>query len=718
MVNADGSVNVIRRFDEMCGRIFMYECSLLMYTSPIEIDGITAVARIAKKNETAVAIEIFDISTTKDIAVFTVRHSASSTGPITQAYLNLFSRKSSDIPGVRLLLITADGDLHLYRNSLPKVFDETLSPIPIEAEWTREESLAEIVSAEFVELPEKKMWTQDVDELDEHGDEIYTVSPLVRYLRRVRKHTTELLQLVSNPTSLIQSLLSTMSSKSNVKSEIHLFRDDFGFRKLLLFLSKSGKLIAVESNSAKVVWSKWLGMGHRAVNNDRNDVDRATMKKLLQLRSAVVKYPPVIAAVVEEKSKNGAATIAYRLDALTGELLDFDGVGAGLAKFSTAITQINKMPFDEGVEKLHVYAFVDEDKKVYLYPDTAETQKQFAQAKGSLHFYQIKAKSSTAVTGFRLPLDNSTSGSLIDTWNFQLREGEKLVGAGQRPANDKVASLGRVLGNRSVLYKYLNPNLITIATSSGSTLNIYLLDSASGSILYSVQHHNTDTSTYPIQIVQADHWVVYIYWRNPGKGGKGTKGFVATVLELFESDVPDVRVESNTFSSFSTLRPSVLSQSYIFPHAVNSVGVTTTRNGISTRDLLFSVNSNQILAMPKRFLDPRRPIGTPSADDKEEMLIPYQPVLPDDPKMIISYTLEVLGTTTILTTPAILESTSMVLTYGLDLFFTRQTPSGSFDVLSEDFGKSSVFVAMVALFFGCLAGSKMLKRKKLYANWA
>lgn len=32
--------------------------------------------------------------------------------------------------------------------------------------------------------------------------------------------------------------------------------------------------------------------------------------------------------------------------------------------------------------------------------------------------------------------------------------------------------------------------------------------------------------------------------------------------------------------------------------------------------------------MDKRFLDPRRPLGTPTAEDKAEMLIPYAAELP------------------------------------------------------------------------------------------
>jgi len=49
---------------------------------------------------------------------------------------------------------------------------------------------------------------------------------------------------------------------------------------------------------------------------------------------------------------------------------------------------------------------------------------------------------------------------------------------------------------------------------------------------------------------------------------------------------------------------------------------------------------DQLLAVPRRMLDPRRP-DIPSARDKEEFLVPYQPVLFLDPKWTISHTYDV-----------------------------------------------------------------------------
>jgi len=60
----------------------------------------------------------------------------------------------------------------------------------------------------------------------------------------------------------------------------------------------------------------------------------------------------------------------------------------------------------------------------------------------------------------------------------------------------------------------------------------------------------------------------------------------AVVLELFESEEPDIRNSSKSWSSFSHHRPFVLSQSYVLPGNVHAVGVTSTRGGIATREIL------------------------------------------------------------------------------------------------------------------------------------
>lgn len=73
--------------------------------------------------------------------------------------------------------------------------------------------------------------------------------------------------------------------------------------------------------------------------------------------------------------------------------------------------------------------------------------------------------------------------------------------------------------------------------------------------------------------------------------------------------------------------------------------------------------------------------------------------------------------TNIKTSPALLESTSLVLGYGLDLFYTRVAPSGTFDVLSESFSKSQLLATISALAAALFVMRPLVRRKQLKQRW-
>lgn len=71
----------------------------------------------------------------------------------------------------------------------------------------------------------------------------------------------------------------------------------------------------------------------------------------------------------------------------------------------------------------------------------------------------------------------------------------------------------------------------------------------------------------------------------------------------------------------------------------------------------------------------------------------------------------------IVTAPALLESTSLVFAYGLDLFHTRIAPSGTFDVLSENFNKAQLVLTIIGLAGAIVVTKPMVQRKRLRERW-
>ena len=92
------------------------------------------------------------------------------------------------------------------------------------------------------------------------------------------------------------------------------------------------------------------------------------------------------------------------------------------------------------------------------------------------------------------------------------------------------------------------------------------------------------------------------------------------------------------------MHPHVIAQTYLFDHPISALSSTTTRHGITSRDLLVAT-PNQLISLPKRLLDPRRPVipknGKIKGEEKEEGLLAYDPVIPDERKWTISHVNEV-----------------------------------------------------------------------------
>jgi len=122
---------------------------------------------------------------------------------------------------------------------------------------------------------------------------------------------------------------------------------------------------------------------------------------------------------------------------------------------------------------------------------------------------------------------------------------------------------------------------------------------------------------------------------------------------------------SPELSSYSnkSLAATTIEQSYVFPRAITSIATTSTKYGISTKDIIgnavllqlatartnaepnYSVaNENgQIQSFPRLLLNPRRTKDKPTAEEQEEWLVQYDPVLPDDTYRVLSHNYHVRG---------------------------------------------------------------------------
>ncbi|EMD92899.1 hypothetical protein COCC4DRAFT_81669 [Bipolaris maydis ATCC 48331] len=324
-------------------------------------------------------------------------------------------------------------------------------------------------------------------------------------------------------------------------------------------------------------------------------------------------------------------------------------------------------------------------------------------------------------------LQNQPSSEPV--WSFCPAGEERIVNYVARPVKDPVASIGKVLGDRRVLYKYLNPNLVLVTTVVDSTrsASVYLLDSASGQLLHTVSHNGVDTSR-PIPATISENWFTYALTID-ADSGSASRGYQLVVSDLYESPLPDDRGPLGASSNSSTVQPSnaagdairpyVISQSYQVPAEISHMAVTQTKQGITSRELLITVPSiNSIIGIPRSVIDPRRPIGRdPTAQEQSEGLAKYAPLINFDPKWHLTHKYEVIGIKDIITSESGLESTSLVFAYGHDIFGTRVAPSFAFDVLGKGFNKISMLLTVVGLFVGVLFVAPLVRRKQINTLW-
>ena len=193
------------------------------------------------------------------------------------------------------------------------------------------------------------------------------------------------------------------------------------------------------------------------------------------------------------------------------------------------------------------------------------------------------------------------------------------------------------------------------------------------------------------------------------------------MVELYEdrSKAKGEGSESQTtYSSYDQYPITKLQQSYFLDApGVSDLAVTNTQHGITSKLFLVGLNSNQVFKISKQLLDPRRPTA-PDDNAKADKLWPYHANITASPMNIISYTQRVHKIRGIVTNEAVLESTSLAFVYGLDLFFSRITPSQDFDLLSEDFNAPFLIVTVVGIIIATIVTGKLARRKDLFNQWA
>ncbi|KAL6865265.1 hypothetical protein ACP4OV_016416 [Aristida adscensionis] len=617
-------------------------------------------------------------------------------GTVEKVFLNNYVRTDKS-HGFRALVVMEDHSLLLIQQG--------------EVVWSREDGLASIVDVTTSELPVEKDGVSVADV--EHN--------LFEWLKgHMLKLKGTLMLANADEVAAIQALRLKSSEKNKMT------RDHNGFRKLIIVLTKAGKVIALHTGDGRIIWSKLLQPLRASRSGGMPSALRIYQWQVPH--NHVMRENPSVLIVGKSGAESSAPGVFSILDSYSGEELNS-------MKLYHSVAQIIPLTLKDSSEQ-RVHLIVDSDSHAHLYPRSRDALNIFLHEISNLYFYSVDIQKNV-IRGYSL--QQSCDHNLGDDFCFSTKElwsiifpsdSERIAISETRKMNEVVHTQAKIIGDQDVIYKYLSKNLVFVATLSpkaageiGSSqpeeasLVAYLIDAVTGRILHRVTHHGAQG---PVHAVVSENWVVYHYFN------LRAHRFEMAVIEIYDQSRADNKdVMKLVFGKHNLSAPitayarpevAVKSQSYFFTHSVKAMAVTQTAKGITSKQLLIGTIGDQVLALDKRYLDPRRSVN-PTQQEKEEGIIPLTDSLPIIPQSFVTHSHQVEALRGIVSIPAKLESTTLVFTYGIDLFYTRLAPSRTYDSLTDEFSYALLLITIAVLVAAIIVTWIWSEKKELRDKW-
>lgn len=404
-----------------------------------------------------------------------------------------------------------------------------------------------------------------------------------------------------------------------------------------------------------------------------------------------------------------------------------------------------------------------------------KAQKILVNSEGNGWFAHRFRQNDGLLTLESLQLYQRSNGILAHVVGMAQFPEERIVAVAYPSRDEVIASPCHVLGDQSLLLKYINPHLAVVITTTTAAesarkdafgrafldqnakqtktvqsqkrkpagagtppeeqntlptseqedpnLFVNVLDTVSGRVLYRISHSQAILSSVQPTVVVSENWIFYTFVNSR------TRRAELGVLSLYEGMVdskglaalhhkPDQLTQFSSLENVREAKPVVLAKTFALPKPVTAMGVTATRGGISGKRLILATLDGSVFTVDRKILDPRRPMGPLKEAEKLEGLRQYSELVPLITYLALSHTLTVEGVRQIISTTTDLESQTLVLAVGgPDIFFARTSPSRGFDLLPDSFNRvmlATVLIALIALYFIL---HRVVANKSLKKGW-
>lgn len=369
------------------------------------------------------------------------------------------------------------------------------------------------------------------------------------------------------------------ASAASSSDEDSLTRDAFGFRQIIVAATPYGKIFGIDSSNGRVLWSRVLGLGWAAkvggtiipikmfVTRTVSDPEGPQIVLVTQRRADNVSHILVSAKIYVDAIQSLVDTVLFHVNALTGDdvreenpslpRVALQGLDAVMGPLVDVFVLPNEnrtiVMLDEYLQVCRIFFTrirKSNSQQARLYPDTPSAQAEFESFVPFIHLaLRADVPGQRQILGHQLALNLELSQFYVayPTWTLSLLPKEE-IHAIIPNTRGPVASIGKVLGNRMTLYKYLNPHLTLVLTSSppSSTCGIYVLDVVKGSVIYHASVPAAD-GVCDIQATLTENWLVYHYFDTEFSGTGQSKGYRVISVEFYEGGGPDDKTKRSVF---------------------------------------------------------------------------------------------------------------------------------------------------------------------------
>ncbi|CAD8052428.1 unnamed protein product [Paramecium sonneborni] len=345
----------------------------------------------------------------------------------------------------------------------------------------------------------------------------------------------------------------------------------------------------------------------------------------------------------------------------------------------------------------NLIVLIDEDENVFTYPKNDQFRNKeiilYRNDNGILKGYKLIDK------------------NLVNIWSIYIKEKIQMIRSSYEfgQENGKIA----IWDDRKVIYKLIDHSNFAILTSDEDSLKLYILNAKTGKVIFQSVQNEADLEQ-PINLVFDEHQVFVTYYNQ-----------AQMMFEIWTTEIYHSRIEFSFINMledyYFSLNPIItnyyqaeseivfLQQIYGYPLGIKHLGISKSKKSLTKKNLLIITTFGQLHSLDRNIVSARRrisPIIEQSLQSTD--LSPYQYEIPINFFNILTgseqydfqrFSLEVTK----------LESSTLLLLYGPDIYFTIIQVDKSYDMLQEDFNYDLLIITVMIAILATQVLHKLLK---------